>query len=65
MKYEKPELTVLGFASETIQSAVKGPLHNRRGRPSNGRGIRSGRVVESWSIRLRVLQLFRLPLRDR
>jgi hypothetical protein len=28
MKYEKPELTVLGFASETIQSAVKGPLHN-------------------------------------
>jgi hypothetical protein len=28
MKYEKPELTLLGFASDAIQSTVKGPLHN-------------------------------------
>jgi hypothetical protein len=27
MKYEKPELTLLGFASETIQSTVKGLHH--------------------------------------
>jgi hypothetical protein len=26
MKYEKPELTLLGFASEAIQSTVKGPV---------------------------------------
>ena len=28
MEYEKPELTLLGFASEAIQSTVKGRLHN-------------------------------------
>jgi hypothetical protein len=28
MEYEKPELTLLGFASDAIQSTVKGRLHN-------------------------------------
>jgi hypothetical protein len=27
MKYEKPELTLLGFASDAIQSTVKGLHH--------------------------------------